>query len=121
MKARQPGERLRAHADGLPEYATEVSLAHAELGGDGAHVAAREPVGRLARETRVSAAWICGSEPFGDRALHDRSRIDRGARGGEPLEEPSRRGVTPQLIERDDAPGDCRGRHAEHGLRRAQL
>jgi len=39
----------------------------------------------------------------------------------EPIEEPPGRGVAPKILERDDAPSDYGGRHAEHRLVRAQV
>lgn len=41
MEARELGERFRADADDFTEYATEVPLAHTEVGGDGVHAGAR--------------------------------------------------------------------------------
>lgn len=41
MEARELGKRFRADADDFTEYATEVPLAHTEVGGDGVHAGAR--------------------------------------------------------------------------------
>jgi len=71
MEAREPGERLRADADGFTEYAAEAPLAHAEVDGDGVHVGARQPVGGVESELRPGATLIRDREAFGDRALQD--------------------------------------------------
>lgn len=69
----------------------------------------------------MGASSIRECEAFDDRALKDCSRIDCVVRVGEPIEKPPRRRVTPQIRERDDAPGQCGGRRAEHRLRHAEV
>ncbi len=120
MEARQFRERLRVHADGFTEHAAKVPLAHTEVSGDGVHVGARQPGRGVEGELRGSATGVGESEAFGDRALQDRNRIDRAASCSEPLDEPPSRGIAPKILERDDAPGDRGGGHAEHGFLRAQ-
>ena len=121
MEARELCKGLRAHANGFTEHATEVPLAYTEVDGDGVHVGARELFSGGEDELRVSVAPSRGREPFGDRTLQDCSRSDRVARVGELIAQSSRRVVAPQFLERDDAPGDCRGWHAEHCSRCAEL
>lgn len=58
------------------------------------------------RELRASAARFChGRQPFGDCALQDHSGIDCVAGAGEPIDEPARHGVAPQILARHDLAG----------------
>ena len=75
MEADELGERLRAHADGLTEYPTQVTLAEPEVDGDGGDAGARQPRGCLERNPRVGATRTHIGDAFGDRALDDRSRV----------------------------------------------
>lgn len=70
---------------------------------------------------RACATTVRNREAIGNRAFQNGGRIYRVGRLGETIEESPGRAVTPQILERDDAPGERRGRHAEHGLVRAQL
>ena len=95
MKARESGEGLRGHADGLMEYATELALADAEVGGYGFHARAGQLLGGLERERRMGVAGINASEAFGDRCFEDCRGTGFGARGRELVEEPLCQGVAP--------------------------
>ena len=121
MEAREFCEGFWAQADGFMEHATQVPLAHTELDGDGVHVGACQLGGRGESELRAGVAPDRSREAFGDRALQDRRRGGRVVRVGEPSAQSARRAVSPQFFERDDAPGQRGGRHAEHRIRRAQL
>ena len=120
MEAGELGERLWADAHGFMEHATEVPLAHAEVGGDGVHAGARQPVGGGEGELRAGGTALRGRQTIGDRALEDRGRSDDVARAGQPRAQSPRVNVAPQVLERNDAPGHRGGGHAEHRLRRAQ-
>lgn len=120
MEPRELGERLRTHADGLVKDATEVPLAHAEVDRDGAHAGARQPVRGVEHEPRVGSRLVGRRDALGDRALQDGCCEGRRLGVGEAPQQPSRRRVSPQVFERDDAPRERRGRHAEDRLVHAQ-
>ena len=57
IKADELGELLRTNTHCIPEYATQMPLAHTQVGGDGAHISARQPLGGL-REARAGSWWV---------------------------------------------------------------
>jgi len=121
MEPHELGERLRAHADDFVEHATKVALAHTEVVGNGTHVGAGQALRGGERELDALATGLCNRRRLGDSALEDCSRGSRVRSVGEPSAQSARRGVTPQLIEGNDACGERGGGHAEHRLRCAQL
>jgi len=86
-EAREPGERLWAHAEGLTEHASEVSLAHVEVDGDGVHAGVGQPVGGVEDELRAGTSRTRQRESLVDRALQDGSRIGHVTCVGEPIGE----------------------------------
>ena len=78
----------------------------------------------LSAASRARRAWARRPSAIARRSAIALSRMAaasvRVARAGEPIAEPPRRRVAPQILERDDAPGDGGGGHAEHRLGRAQ-
>ena len=115
-KARQLGERLWTQANAFAEYATQVSFAHPELERDGVHAFARESVRGCKHESCTSALRPRELETFGDCAVQDCRRFEGIARVGKPIEEAARDGTAPEILERDNASGHGRRRHAQHCL-----
>jgi UDP-glucose 4-epimerase len=125
IEASDPREGFRRYAEGLAEDAAEVSLAHAQAAGDGAHVlvvvrARAEEVGRLLGEGTGVDARRGAADARGERVIEDSRRRERVARAGQRLAQAIRRALAPQLFERDDAARDLRCGHAQRQLCRAQ-
>lgn len=120
-KARDLRERLGTHAEGLTKDPTEVPLAHTQLDCNRAHAGARESVGRVEDESCPFSVTRGESEALRDGAFQNGRRLERVASAGELIEQTLRRRVTPELLERDDAPGEHGVWHAQHRLCRTQL
>ena len=104
----------------LAEDAAQVSLADAEVCGNGVDVGAAEAIGGGERETRGYVARLHRGAAIGDRALQDARRIHRGARTGESIAESSRSACTPELFERGDATDHLERGHPDHVFLRVE-
>jgi hypothetical protein len=98
-----------------------MSLADAKVVGNRVDAGEREPIGGGQDQAGLRAVTARTGKAVGDCAFEQRGGFGRSARGGEPVEQTPSRGRAPQLVERDDASGDGGGRHADHGLGRAQV
>lgn len=120
LESQQLEKRLRAQSDHFTKQPAQVSLADAQVLGDGSNIAAGETSGGTLHQPRIRVEAACRLKPRRDCRL----QCDDGRAcisGGGKLFFQTLRGCgVPQITKRDDAAGEFRGGSAQHCLIRAQ-